>query len=49
MYGGVAAGGMGILGALGAWWMMSQRGEKEKEEDKKLKEEGSDACSVEAR
>merc|ERR1711971_1032300 len=37
VYGGVAAGGMGILGALGAWWMMSQRaGERtEKEEDKK--------------
>ena len=48
VYGGVAAGGMGILGALGAWWMMSQRGEKEKEEDNK-KKEGSDSCPVEAR
>jgi len=49
VYGGAAAAGsVGILGALGAWWMMSQRGEKEKDEDNK-KKEGSESCPVEAR
>ena len=48
VYGGVAAGGVGILGALGAWWMMSSRREKEKEEDKK-RNEGNDSCPVVAR
>ena len=47
VYGGAAAAGS-VLGALGAWWMMSQRGEKEKEEDNKRKE-GSESCPVEAR